>query len=135
MKKFNQLVNYKHFKMESIKMTLIYLSQMCIWHLLTTKMHFFFRSQRCKSVVYVDDSYLQWNTYQSCLANILGTTKLLRELRFVIQPDKSVLTPRQTIFILGFVISSKHMILSLTDEKKKEIKAYLLIVYIAMRYL
>ena len=41
LKKFNQLVNYKHFKMESIKMTLIYLSQMCIWHLLTTKMHFF----------------------------------------------------------------------------------------------
>ena len=62
------------------------------------------RSQGHNSVVYVDDSYLQGDTYQSCLANILDNIKLLRELGFVIHPDKSVLTPSQTIVFLGFAI-------------------------------
>ena len=52
----------------------------------------------------LDDSYLQSDTYQSSFANILDTIKLLRELRFVIHPDKSVLTPSQTIVFLGFAI-------------------------------
>ena len=56
------------------------------------------------SVVYVDDSYLQGDTYQACLDNISDTIKLLRELGFVIQTEKSTLTPSQTI---GFIISSK----------------------------
>ena len=80
------------------------------------------RSQGHNSVVYVDDSYLQGDTYQSCLANILDTIKLMRELGFVIHPDKSVLTPSQTIVFLKFVISSKNMSLSLTDEKKNKTK-------------
>ena len=63
-------------------------------------------SQGNSSVVYVDDSYLQGDTYQSYLANILDTIKLLRELGFVIHPDKSVLTPSQAIIFLGFVIPS-----------------------------
>ena len=50
------------------------------------------RSQGHNSAVYVDDSYLQGDTYQSCLANILDTIKSLRELGFVIHPDKSALT-------------------------------------------
>ena len=76
------------------------------------------RSESHNSVVYIDDSYLQGYTYQSCVANILDTVKLLKELGFVIHADKSVLTPRQTIVFLRFFISSKHMTLSLTDEKK-----------------
>ena len=76
------------------------------------------RSQGHNSVVYGDDSFLQGDTYQSCLANILNTIKLLRELSFVLHPDKSVLTPSQAIVFLGFLISLKHMTLSLTDEKK-----------------
>ena len=74
------------------------------------------RSQGHNSVVYVDDLYLQGDTYQS-FANILDTIKLLRERGFVINPDKSVFTPSQTIVFLGFAISSKHMTLSLTDDK------------------
>ena len=77
------------------------------------------RNQEHNSVVFVENSYLQGDTYQSCLANILDIMKLLKELSFIIHPDKSVLTPSQTIVFLGFVISSKHMTMSLTDEKKK----------------
>ena len=84
------------------------------------------RSQGHNSVVYVDDSYLQGDTYQSCLANISDTIKSLRELGFVIHPDKSVLTPSQTFVFARFIISSKHMTLSLTDQKKKKIKTLLI---------
>ena len=82
----------------------------------------FLRGQGHNSVVYVDESYLQGDTYQSRLVNILDTTKLLRELGFLINPDKSVLIPTQTIVFLGFVISSKHMTPSLTGDKKCKIK-------------
>ena len=44
----------------------------------------------------------------------------------IIHPDISVLTPSQTFFFLGFVISSKHRTLSLTDEKKNKIKTLLM---------
>ena len=83
------------------------------------------RSQGHNSVVYVDDSYLQGDTYLSCLANILETIKLLRGLGLVIHPDKSVLSPSQTIVFPGFVLSSKNMTLSLTDDTKYEIKTLL----------
>ena len=77
------------------------------------------------SVVYVDDLCLQGNTYQACLDNISDTITLLRELGFVILTEKSVLTPSQTIVFLGFIISSKNMTLSLTEEKKNKIKTIL----------
>ena len=76
------------------------------------------------SVVYVDDLYLQGETYQTCL-DISDTIKLLRELGFVVNIEKSVLTPSQTIAFLGFIISSKNMTLSLTDEMKNKIKTIL----------
>ena len=72
------------------------------------------RNQGHNSAVYVYDSYLQKD---------FG---LLRELGFVIHPDKSVLTPSQTVVFSGFVISSKHMTLSLTDGKKNKIKTLLI---------
>ena len=59
-------------------------------------------------VVYVDDSYLQGETNQTCLDNISDTIKLLRGLVFIIHTEKSTLTPNQTIVFLGFIISSKN---------------------------
>ena len=50
------------------------------------------------SVVYVDDSYLQGETYQACLDNISETIKLLREMGFFIHTEKSMLTPSQILF-------------------------------------
>ena len=82
------------------------------------------RSLGHNSVVYVDNSYLQGETYQACLDNNSDTVKLLRELGFVIHTEKSVLTPSQTIVFLGFTISSKNMTLSLTDEKKNKNNAH-----------
>ena len=71
--------------------------------------------------MYLCDLYLQGETYKACLNNISDTFKLLRELGFVIHTEKSLLTPSQTVFSLGFIISSKNMRLPLTDEKKNKI--------------
>ena len=46
----------------------------------------------------------------------------MRKLGFVTNTEKSVLTLSQTIVFLGFIISSKNMTLSLTDEKKNKTK-------------
>ena len=69
------------------------------------------------SDVYVDDSYLQRETYQACHYNfsdhwLIGGTGLC-----FIQTKKSVLTPNQTIVFLWLYYFIKNMILSLTYEK------------------
>ena len=72
------------------------------------------------SVVYVDDLYLQGDSYQIFLQNVLGTINKLRELGFVKNLEKSSLNPTQTMIFLGFVFSSKNMTLTLTDKKRAE---------------
>ena len=83
------------------------------------------RSQSYNSVVYEADSCLHGDANQSCLINILGTVNLLRELGSLIHSDKLLLIPSQTILFFRFMISSKHITLSSTDEKKNKIKAFL----------
>ena len=73
------------------------------------------------SVVYVDDSYLQGETFEECLQNITETVRLLQSLGFTIHPEKSVLKPTQKLTFLGFVLNSKTMTLALTDAKKEKI--------------
>ena len=66
------------------------------------------------AVVYVDDSYLQGDTYQSCLNNVLANLNLLRGL--VIYPEKSIFLSQKIVF-LEF-ISSKKITKTLNDENK-----------------
>ena len=46
---------------------------------------------------------------------------MLRSLGFTIHPEKSVLKPTQNLICLGFIINSKDMTLTLTEEKKQKI--------------
>ena len=50
------------------------------------------RSKGFVSVVFIDDSYLQGNTYKACLYNTESTTELLQNLGFTIHPTKSILS-------------------------------------------
>ena len=45
------------------------------------------------SVAYLDDLYLQGQTYDQCIANVIDTTLMLEELGFLVHPTKSVLIP------------------------------------------
>ena len=70
------------------------------------------------SVIYIDDSYLQGDTYVHCLENIHAACNLLVSLGFSINQDKSVLQPAQRIVFLGFVLDSLHMSICLSDKCK-----------------
>ena len=84
----------------------------------------YLRSKGFISVVFVDDSYLQGNTYKACLHNIKNTIELLQNLGFTRHPTKSILTPTQRITFLGFVIDCVQMTLKMTEEKKSKIHNY-----------
>ena len=79
------------------------------------------RSKGLVAVVFVDDSYLQGNTYKACLHNIENTVELLQNLGFTMHPTKFIFTPAQRIIFLQFVIESVQMILGITEEKKSKI--------------
>ena len=80
------------------------------------------REMSHESVIYVDDSLLQGDDFDSCMANIKITLKWLQELGFVIHPEKSVLYPTQKITFLGFIIDTVNMTVTLTPEKKAKLK-------------
>lgn len=74
------------------------------------------------SVGYIDDSYLQADTYELCVQNIIDFVTLLNNLGFTIHPVKSVLTPTQELVFLGFIINSRTMRVSLTPKKFCKVK-------------
>ena len=78
----------------------------------------FLRKHGYASVIYIDDSYLQGDTYAHCLENIHATRNLLVSLGFSINQDKSVLQPAQRIVFLAFVLDSLHMSICLSDQRK-----------------
>ena len=70
---------------------------------------------------YIDDSYLQGEDYDRCLANIIDTVRLLYTLGFVIHPEKSVLIPTQRLVFLGFILDSILMRIYMTPVKAKKV--------------
>ena len=58
-----------------------------------------------------------------CLLNISYTHTLFFSLRFVINVQKSSVTPAEQITFLGIVLDSVSMTITLTDDKKAKVKA------------
>ena len=73
-------------------------------------------------VGYIDDLFLQGNTYDDCVNNVVATCKLLDSLGFYIHSQKSVFLPAQQIVFLGFVINSVTMTVTLTADKARDIQ-------------
>lgn len=81
----------------------------------------FLRSLGHLSVAYIDDSYLQGDTYEECLQNLIDTIKLFDSLGFIVHPSKSVFKPEQRVTFLGFVLDSVKMRVYLTAERATSI--------------
>ena len=73
-------------------------------------------------VVFVDDSLLQGDTNEECSTNVSETVSLLRKVGFTINIDKSILIPTQILELLGFLLNSTDMTVSLSNEKKDGLK-------------
>ena len=73
------------------------------------------------NVAYIDDSLLVSNTSSEFEKNISDTTYLLDYHGFTIHPNKSVLKPTQIITCLVFIIDSRNMCVTLTEERANNI--------------
>ena len=69
------------------------------------------------AVAHLDGLYLQGQTYEKCVQNVIDTTVLLDKLGLVVHAQKSTFIPTQVLTILGFVINSVAMTIQLTREK------------------
>lgn len=81
----------------------------------------YLRSRGIVSVQYLDDIFLIGNSYTSCLNSINFTRLLLERLGFVINYEKSCLTPSSKSKFLGFIFNSEEMVLYLPDNKKEKV--------------
>ena len=75
---------------------------------------------------YTDDFFTKGDTFSICEENIHKTMHLYDKLGFVINFKTSQIVPTQRIRILGFVIDSVKMIITLTEEKKQKLKTLVL---------
>ena len=68
-------------------------------------------------VIFLDDMLIIADSCGECLSALCDTIKLLTDLGFVINVDKSNLTPSQRTEFLGFVFDSTNLSISLPQEK------------------
>ena len=80
----------------------------------------FLRSEGYLSVIYVEDYYLQGDSFTKCAKNLVRID-ILESLGFYIKMEKSEIISKQQITFLGVIIDSLHMTITLTNEKKQKI--------------
>jgi len=73
-------------------------------------------------VGYIDDSFIQADSYDDCINNVKLTANLFESLGFIIHPVKSVFEPTQQLTFLGFIINSQNMTIKVTASKKETIR-------------
>ena len=66
---------------------------------------------------YIDNSYLQDDSFDGCETNVSDTTTMFESLGFTLQLTKSVTTPVQRLILLGFLLNSQEMAVALTPER------------------
>ncbi|XP_061709647.1 uncharacterized protein LOC133519626 isoform X1 [Cydia pomonella] len=79
------------------------------------------REQGIRIIIYLDDIICLGSTYKECLNNTQTTCNLLQCLGFIINEEKSSITPSQVKEYLGFTINSRNMTLSPTLKKRNNL--------------
>lgn len=73
-------------------------------------------------MMYINDCYVQAETFDMCLENINDTVNILENLGFVINQEKSTMVPEKTVTFLGFIISSETMTIKIPEKKINKLK-------------
>ena len=71
---------------------------------------------------YLDDIYLQGNTYEECLNNVNTTASMLDSLGFTIHQEKSNFVPSKRMEFLGFIMDSSTMLVYPNRKKVENIQ-------------
>ena len=77
----------------------------------------FLRRRGHHSIIYIDDAYLQGDSYDACYNNVYETASLIQKLGFTINLRKSVLHPTQQVEFLGFILDSRLMTIKLSRRR------------------
>lgn len=77
----------------------------------------YLRKRSFMSVFYLDDMLLMGRSHEACAENIRETKKLIQELGFIINDDKSVTVPSQRCKFLGLIFDSQKMSIELPEDK------------------
>lgn len=80
------------------------------------------RSRGPQSVMFIDDCYVQAETFDMCLENINDTVNILENLGFVINREKSMMVPEKMVTFLGFIISFVTMTIKIPEKKINKLK-------------
>jgi hypothetical protein len=67
--------------------------------------------------IYLDDLYIQANSYIDCANSVQKTLEILDLLGFKVHPEKSHCEPTQRLQHLGFILDSQEMTVAITPEK------------------
>ena len=65
--------------------------------------------------IYVDDCYLQRDSFTKCGENVIRAIEILESLGFYIKTDKSEIIPKQQITFLEVIINSFLMAITLIN--------------------
>ncbi|KAM8975733.1 LOW QUALITY PROTEIN: uncharacterized protein RCH25_020573 [Pelodytes ibericus] len=99
----------------------------------------FLRRKGVRLIIYLDDLLIMSQDFATLNTHLNWTMDLLQNLGFLINLEKSILTPSRTMEFLGFAINSPHGSLHLPKAKvksiKKEIKKVLSLPLISLRHL
>ena len=79
------------------------------------------RSKGITILGYLDDTLIIADTAEECSQAVTESAVLFDRAGFTVHPEKSVLSPKQEITFLGFIISSLEMTVRLTSDKKEKI--------------
>lgn len=80
------------------------------------------RSAGYLSTIYLDDILLIGRSYNECANNVNVTLNLLQALGFIINWEKSNLTPSTSCKFLGFIINTHTMQIGLPTDKQHRVK-------------
>ncbi|XP_056639418.1 uncharacterized protein LOC130446918 [Diorhabda sublineata] len=81
------------------------------------------RAKGLSSVIYLDDTLLIGKSKTECRDNINQTCSLLQRLGFVVNKEKSCLSPKREIKFLGFIFNTQKMTMRPTTDKISKITA------------
>lgn len=83
------------------------------------------RSKGFISTIFLDDIWCCGRFYSECHNNVQETIKILTNLGFLINYEKSSLIPDTCVKFLGFLFNSKEKTISLPQQKRNMIKSTL----------
>ena len=67
--------------------------------------------------MYIDDAWVKGSSYQDCYDSVGKATSLFSQMGFIIHPDKSHPMPSQQATLLGFIVNSFTMLITLPMDK------------------